>query len=248
MSLVGKRILVTGASRGAGLAIAKACADAGAFVVIHYNANRESAEALANEIGEAALGLVGQDLGKAGAGAALWAKAEADFGPLDGLVNNAGIYRTTPLNNDEEWESGWSDQIAVNLRAPCDLMRATVTAFQTRGGGSIVNIASRAAYRGDGPDHCGYAAVKSGLVAAAKTLARAHSGENILIYTITPGWIETDMAPSRVEARAAAVADIPLGKVAQPEEIAAMTAFLLSGDCPSATGSVIDINGASYVR
>lgn len=248
MSLVGKRILVTGASRGAGRAIGKACADAGAFVVIHYNANRESAESLANEIGEAALGLVGQDLAETGAGAALWAKAEADFGPLDGLVNNAGIYRATPLNNDEEWESAWSDQIAVNLRAPCDLMRAAVTAFQTRGGGSIVNIASRAAYRGDGPDHCGYAAVKSGLVAAAKTLARAHSGENILIYTITPGWIETDMAPSRVEARAAAVADIPLGKVAQPEEIAAMTAFLLSGDCPSATGSVIDINGASYVR
>ncbi len=248
MSLVGKRILVTGASRGAGRAIGKACADAGAFVVIHYNANRESAESLANEIGEAALGLVGQDLAETGAGAALWAKAEADFGPLDGLVNNAGIYRATPLNNDEEWESAWRDQIAVNLRAPCDLMRAAVTAFQTRGGGSIVNIASRAAYRGDDPDHCGYAAVKSGLVAAAKTLARAHSGENILIYTITPGWIETDMAPSRVEARAAAVADIPLGKVAQPEEIAAMTAFLLSGDCPSATGSVIDINGASYVR
>jgi len=248
MSLVEKRILVTGASRGAGRAIAKACADAGARVVIHYNTNRDAAEALRDEIGEAALGLIGQDLGEAGAGTALWAQAESQFGPLDGLVNNAGIYRATPLNDDAAWESGWSDQIAVNLRAPCDLMRAAVTSFQDRGGGAIVNIASRAAYRGDGPDHCGYAAVKSGLVAAAKTLARAHSGENILIYTLTPGWIETDMAPSRVEARAVAVADIPLGKVAQPEEIAAMTAFLLSGDCPSATGTVIDINGASYVR
>jgi len=246
--LSGKRILVTGASRGAGRAIAKACAKAGGQVVIHFNANRDSAEALADETGDAALGLIGQDLGEAGAGAGLWAKAEAEFGPLDALVNNAGIYRATPLNDDAQWEAGWADQIALNLRAPCDLMRAAVTAFQRRGGGAIVNIASRAAYRGDGPDHCGYAAVKSGLVAAAKTLARAHSGENILIYTLTPGWIETDMAPSRVEARAAAVADIPLGKVAQPEEIAAMTAFLLSGDCPSATGSVIDINGASYVR
>lgn len=246
--LSGKRILVTGASRGAGRAIAKACAEAGGRVVIHYNTNSQSAETLAREIGAAALGLIGQDLGEAGAGSKLWARAEAEFGPLDALVNNAGIYRATPLGDDAQWEAGWTDQIAVNLRAPCDLMRAAVTALQTRGGGAIVNIASRAAYRGDGPDHCGYAAVKSGLVAAAKTLARAHSGENILIYTLTPGWIETDMAPTRVEARAAAVADIPLGKVAQPEEIAAMTAFLLSGDCPSATGSVIDINGASYVR
>lgn len=246
--LKGKRILVTGASRGAGHAIARSCAAAGGQVVIHFNANRESAELLARELGDAALGLIGQDLAEAGAGASLWAQAEAEFGPLDALVNNAGIYRATPLADDAGWESGWADQIAVNLRAPCDLMRAAVTAFRARGGGAIVNIASRAAYRGDGPDHCGYAAVKAGLVAAAKTLARAHSGENILIYTLTPGWIETDMAPSRVEARAKAVAEIPLGKVAQPEEIAAMTAFLLSGDCPSATGSVIDINGASYVR
>tara|TARA_R110002072_G_scaffold163964_2_gene316894 strand:+ start:82 stop:831 length:750 start_codon:yes stop_codon:yes gene_type:complete len=243
-----KRVLVTGASRGAGRAIAAACARQRWKVVIHYNANRESADALAGEIGDACLGLIGQDLGEAGAGTELWAKADTEFGPLDALVNNAGIYRATPLKDDAQWESGWVDQIAVNLQAPCDLMRAAINAFQSRGGGAIVNIASRAAYRGDGPDHCAYAAVKAGLVAAAKTLARAHSGENILIYTLTPGWIETDMAPSRVEARAAAVADIPLGKVAQPEEIAAMTAFLLSGDCPSATGSVIDINGASYVR
>ncbi|MAL08754.1 MAG: hypothetical protein CMF74_03690 [Maricaulis sp.] len=246
--LTGKRILVTGASRGAGRAIAAACAAQGGQVVVHYNQQRDSAEALADELGEFALGVIGHDLGKADAGAHLWQEAEAQFGPLDALVNNAGIYRATPLNDDAQWGAGWSEQLAVNLRAPCDLMRAAINTFRARGGGSIVNIASRAAYRGDGPDHAGYAAVKAGLVAAAKTLARAHSGEGILIYTLTPGWIETDMAPSRVEARRAAVAEIPLGAVAQPEEIGAVTAFLLTGACPSATGTVMDINGASYVR
>lgn len=246
--LDGKRILVTGASRGAGKSIARSCAADGGQVVIHYNTQREAADALAGELGDKALGVIGKDLGEPGAGAALWAEAEAQFGPLDAIVNNAGIYRATPLNDDAQWEAGWTDQLAVNLRAPCDLMRAATNTFRTREGGSIVNIASRAAYRGDGPDHCGYAAVKAGLVAAAKTLARAHSGDGVLIYTLTPGWIETDMAPSRVEARRAAVAEIPLGAVAQPDEIGAVTAFLLSGLCPSATGTVMDINGASYVR
>ena len=243
-----KRILVTGASRGAERAIAAACAAEGGRVVIHYNQQRREAEQLASQLGNRALGVISHNLGEAGAGSALWRDAEAQFGPLDALVNNAGIYRATPLDDDAAWESGWGEQIAVNLRAPCDLMRAAVTAFRQRGGGSIVNIASRAAYRGDGPDHTGYAAVKAGLVAAAKTLARAHSGDGVLIYTLTPGWIETDMAPSRVEARRAAVAEIPLGAVAQPEEIGAVTAFLLSGLCRSATGTVMDINGASYVR
>jgi len=240
-----KTVLITGASRGVGKETARACAKAGARVILHFNVSQDEAVALAKEID--AVGCVAADLSQKGAADRLWLKAKTMAGKIDALVNNAGVYRETPLHNAQNWTTGWADQLQVNVMAPCELMRNAINAWGTKGG-AIVNIASRAAYRGDGPDHAGYAASKGALVAASKTLARAHARNNVLIYTLTPGWIETDMAPSRVEARAAAVADIPLGRVAQPQEIAAMTTFLLSGQCGSATGSVIDINGASFMR
>lgn len=244
--LDGKTVLITGASRGVGKETARACTKAGARVIVHYNANREAALELAKEIG--AVGIIEADLSKPGTADKLWLQAKTmTSGPVDLLVNNAGVYRATPLSNAQTWQAGWMEQLQVNVLAACELMRNAINDWAGRGG-AIVNIASRAAYRGDGPDHAGYAASKGALVSAAKTLARAHAHKNVLIYTLTPGWIETDMAPSRVEARAEAVKDIPLGRVAQPQEVAAMAAFLLSGQCVSATGSVIDINGASYVR
>jgi len=240
-----KTVLITGASRGVGKETARACAAAGARVILHFNVNQDAAVELANEIG--ALGCIAADLSQKGAADRLWLQAKNMGGNVDALVNNAGVYRETPLHNAQNWDAGWSEQFQVNVMAPCELMRNAINAWGSKGG-AIVNIASRAAYRGDGPDHAGYAASKAALTAAAKTLARAHAHNNVLIYTLTPGWIETDMAPSRVEARAEAVADIPLGRVAQPQEIAAMATFLLSGQCGSATGSVIDINGASFMR
>jgi NAD(P)-dependent dehydrogenase (short-subunit alcohol dehydrogenase family) len=241
-----KTVLITGASRGVGKETARACAKAGARVILHFNVNQDAAIELAKEID--ALGCVAADLSKHGAADRLWLKAKTMAGgAIDALVNNAGVYRATPLTDAQAWTSGWAEQMQVNVVAASELMRNAINDWG-RKGGAIVNIASRAAYRGDGPDHAGYAASKGALVAAAKTLARAHAQNNVLIYTLTPGWIETDMAPHRVEARAQAVADIPLGRVAQPQEIAAMAAFLLSGQCASATGSVIDINGASFMR
>lgn len=240
-----KTVLVTGASRGVGKETARACAKAGAKVILHFNVNQDEATALAEEIG--AVGCIAADLSQKGSADRLWLQAKNMAGKVDAIVNNAGVYRETPLHNAQSWETGWAEQLQVNVIAPCELMRNAINDWGSSGG-AIVNIASRAAYRGDGPDHAGYAASKGALVAASKTLARAHAHNNVLIYTLTPGWIETDMAPSRVEARAAAVADIPLGRVAQPQEIAAMATFLLSGQCGSATGSVIDINGASFMR
>lgn len=243
--LTDKTVLITGASRGVGKETARACAKAGAKVILHFNVNQDAAITLAKEID--AVGCIAADLSQKGAADRLWLQAKHMAGKVDALVNNAGVYRETPLHNAQSWDRNWAEQVQVNVMAPCELMRNAINDWGS-GGGAIVNIASRAAYRGDGPDHAGYAASKAALVAASKTLARAHAHNNALIYTLTPGWIETDMAPSRVEARAAAVADIPLGRVAQPQEIAAMAAFLLSGQCGSATGSVIDINGASFMR
>jgi NAD(P)-dependent dehydrogenase (short-subunit alcohol dehydrogenase family) len=237
-SLNGKTILVTGASRGIGASIAAACKSAGARVLAHASG---PTPALGNDA------LV-ENLAAADAGARLFEKAVEKAGRIDAVVNNAGVYRTSKLRDDGDWSRGWDETLAVNLRAAADLSRAAVAHFRDSGGGRIVNIASRAGQRGDDIDHAAYAASKGGLVALTKTFARALAGENILFYCIAPGWVETRMAPEDVAARDKAVADIPLGRVAQPDEIGALVAFLLSDACPSATGSTFDVNGASYVR
>jgi NAD(P)-dependent dehydrogenase (short-subunit alcohol dehydrogenase family) len=123
-----------------------------------------------------------------------------------------------------------------------------VADFRNQGSGTIINIASRAGIRGDDVHHDAYAAAKGGILAHTRTLARALAGDNILCYAIAPGWINTDMAPKGGEKLKLALSEIPLGQMAEPEEIAALTAFLLSDACPSATGATFDVNGASHVR
>jgi NAD(P)-dependent dehydrogenase (short-subunit alcohol dehydrogenase family) len=235
--LDGKTVLVTGSSRGIGAAVADACKQAGARVIGH-----------ASRPGAADHDFITEDLAAPGAGARLFDKALNKAGRIDAVVNNAGIYRTSTLGDDADWSDGWSETLQVNLRAPADICRSAIAHFHATGGGRIVNIASRAGHRGDDGDHSAYAASKGALIALTKTFARALSGENILFYCVAPGWVETRMAPEDVAAREKAVADIPLGRVAQPSEIGALVAFLLSDACPSATGSTFDVNGASYVR
>lgn len=248
-SLEAKTILITGASRGIGAAAAKLCAQAGARVLAHASAPSDAAEAAFAEAEIADGDRMFEDLSAAGAGFRLVEKALGRAGRLDAVVNNAGIYLPTPLEGaEEDWTRGWEGQLAVNLRAPADICRAGIAHMRKAGGGRIVNVASRAGHRGDGMDFAGYAATKGALLALTKTYARALSGENILFYAVAPGWVETRMAPEDVAARARAVAEIPLGRVAQPEEVGALIAFVLSDACASATGSTFDVNGASYVR
>lgn len=245
-SLTGKSVLVTGASRGIGAAAAKLLHDQGAKVILHASAPGASAEKAVSEAGGV---ILYEDLAAPGAGVRLMAAAIEKAGCVDVVVNNAGIYLPSPLTGaDAEWSEGWATTMAVNVQAPADICRAAVAHFREKGGGIVVNIASRAGHRGDGPDHAAYAASKGAVLAMTKTYARALSGENILFYAVAPGWVETRMAPQDIENRKLAVKDIPLGRVASPEEVAEMIAFLASGACPSATGATFDINGASYVR
>lgn len=249
-SLAGKKVLITGSSHGVGLACAKLFASRGARVVLHANTRPELAEAAAESIGDHALGVVQSDLAEQGAGARLFAAALGlAEGRIDIVINNAGIYLVSPrAGSDEAWAASWSRTLQVNLIAVADICRAALVAWEGAGGGTLINIASRAGYRGDDGEHTAYAASKGGVLALTKTIARAHGKDGVLAYALAPGWINTRMAPNNAAGLAAARSEIPIGRMAEAEEIAEMCAFLASGACASATGSCIDINGASYVR
>lgn len=250
MDLSGVCALVTGASHGVGAEIARCFAGSGAAVVLHAGRDVERARQLADSLGAQALGTVGMDLSRPRAGNQLFAEADAlSSQRLNLVINNAGVFVDSPLDGDDAlWEGSWTQTLQVNLQAVADISRAAVNAFRQRGGGSLIAITSRAGHRGDDRDHAAYAASKAGVLALTKTLARGFAAEGILAYAIAPGWVDTRMAPQDTDARARASQEIPLGRMAATSEIAAACAFLASGACPSATGSCLDINGASYVR
>jgi len=248
-ALKGKTILVTGASRGIGAATARALCDAGARVLVHASrASDQFGAVVADACFEPDDAIV-EDLAAPGAGFRLFEQALGAASRIDAVVNNAGIYIESRLDGaPEDWTAAWAKTLAVNLQAPADLCFAAIEHFRSVGGGIVVNIASRAGHRGDSIDGAAYAASKGAILAMTKTFARQLAPENILFYAIAPGWVETRMAPKDIEARTRALSEIPLGRVADPDEIAAMMCFLLTGACPSATGATFDINGASYVR
>jgi len=231
-------ILVTGTSRGIGRAIHETLAGRGAMVVGHASTPGE--------------GRLGADLADFRAPAELWEVAlEALGGRVDVLINNAGLFVPNPIDRgDAEWLAGWDETLTINLSSAAQLCRFAVKHFLENGGGRIVNIASRAAYRGDSPDHWHYAAAKGGMVAMTKTIARGYAAKGVLAYAICPGFVMTGMAEDYLESRGGAglLADIPLGRVATPEEIASIAAFCALDAPASMTGAVLDANGASFVR
>lgn len=225
-------ILLTGASRGIGKAIQDALAARGARVV-----------GLSSKDG---------DLSDPTVPSELWRSAlDRLDNRIDALVNNAGIFEANPLDAGEvEWLDHWERTMAINLTASAQFCRHAVLHMQEAGGGRILNIASRAAHRGDSPAHWHYAASKGGMLAMTKTIARAYAAQHIYAFAICPGFTMTGMAEDYLESRGGdkLLADIPLGRVAMPEEVAAMATFCLYDAPPSMTGAVLDVNGASYVR
>jgi 3-oxoacyl-[acyl-carrier protein] reductase len=226
-------IIVTGASRGIGAAIVQA-----------FDPDTSHVVALSSKDG---------DLSDPDTPARLWDDALSKLGGhVDILINNAGIFEANPLDgSDAEWLENWNRTLQVNLTASADLCRRAVQHWQRSGtGGRIINIASRAAHRGDSPDHWHYAASKAGMVAMTKTIARAYAKDGIYAFAICPGFTMTGMAEDYLESRGGdkLLADIPLGKVADPEEVAAIAKFCALDAPPSMTGAILDVNGASYVR
>ena len=249
--LSGKTVLVTGGSRGIGAAIARATARAGATVLLHYANSREAAEAIRAEIGPLSCHLLAADLAQSDAASGLWRDAEAHAARIDVLVNNAGIFAPAPIAAPmADWRHTFARVMQVNLTAPAELCKHAVTHFRKQGGGKIVNIASRAAHRGDAPDQWPYAASKGALVALTKTIARGYAAENILAFAVAPGFTDTEMAyvgATQSDIRRI-LSEIPLGSMAAPEEVGALVAFLCTDQVRHMTGATFDVNGASYVR
>ncbi len=247
----GKVVLVTGGSRGIGAAIVETLAQAHAGVVLHYGRSRAEAEALAGRIGRDRCVTVQADLAEEASVPRLWHEALAWKGRIDVLINNAGIAPTVRIDDDlDVWHRAWADVLRVNLLAAADLCREAIPHFVERGGGIIVNVASRAAFRGDQPDMMHYAASKAGMVALTRSIARGYGQQNITAYVVAPGFVMTEMAEQAIaeHGRDFVRKDIALTDMTAPQDIANVVAFLASGLARHATGSVVDVNGASYVR
>lgn len=250
ISLKNRVVLVTGASRGIGAALARHLAQAHATVAVHYNRNQETAEELASRLGLGARAFQA-DLANLDACTALFQSVVDTYGRLDVLVNNAAVSLNMPFHlSPDEWEYHWNATMHINVRALEWLCRLSIAHFQAHGGGRLVNIASRAAFRGDQPDYMTYAASKGAVVALTRSIARGFGKDGITAFTLAPGFTRTDMAQDFIDTygEAYALQGVALNRLTEPDDIAPLVVLLASGLADHATGSTIDINAASYVH
>jgi len=246
-----RAILVTGAARGIGRAIAEAFAGQGDRVAVHYGHSAAlAAGVLAGLPGDGHL-VVQADLADPQAVRQMVDQAYGALGGLDVLVNNAGVFLPHPVTDVsyEQWQAAWQATLAVNLTGAANVTWCAVRHMIARGGGRIINVSSRGAFRGE-PGQPAYGASKAGLNAFGQSLARALAPYGIAVATVAPGFVDTDMAarhlagPSGDQIRAQS----PFGRVARPGEVAAAVVYLASPAAKWASGTILDLNGASYLR
>ena len=227
-------VLVTGGSRGIGRAVAEAFAARGATVVVQFRANRQAADVADPEQARSLVAGVVEELGR-----------------IDVLVNNAGIYEPHPVleTGYEDWQRIWRRTIETNLLGPANLIHAVVPHMVAAGGGRIVNVSSRGAFRGE-PSSPAYGASKAGLNSLGQSMARALGPHGIYVTTVAPGFVETDMAAPFLDGPGGDTirAQSPLNRAATPQEVARVVVFLATPGAESTTGAVVDVNGASYLR
>ena len=251
LDLSDKAVLVTGASRGIGREIALQFSKSGARVAINYRHNRQAAEQTLAELAGDGHVLLQGDVSDPAAVQSMTQTAIREMGQIDVLVNNAGIYIEHPIADVgfDAWRDAWQGTLATNLVGPANLSYCVARHMMKQGGGRIVNVSSRGAFRGE-PDGPAYGASKAGLNAMSQSLAKALAPHNVFVFVVAPGFVETAMA---AESLAGPMGDSirnqsPLGRVAQPLDIARTVLFLAAEGSEFLTGCIIDINGASYLR
>ena len=243
IDFTGKTILVTGASGGIGRAIAQAFAKANGNVIIHYNSNKSGAEDTLKSLSGNGHAIIQSDLSIPRAVKSM----VNSIGALDVVVNNAAVVEQFDFDalDYNQWQDVWDRTISANLLGPAYLMFCAAKAMQKNGGGKFVNISSRGAFRGE-PKAPAYGASKAGLNALGQSMAQALAKDNIFVYTIAPGFVETDRVKDMVNDDIKAQS--PLNRVAKPEEVARTALWLASDGNDFLTGAIVDVNGASYLR
>ena len=250
IDLSDKVVLVTGASKGIGKALARGLATAGAKIAVHYNANQEQAQILTRQLGNAAVPFQA-NFDRPGDAALLVDQVISTFGRLDVVINNAGIAIHSSIDKpDAEWIEDWEKTFRVNLTATSVICKKALEYFVGINSGIIINISSRAAFRGDTQDYLAYASSKAGMVALTRSIARAYGKRNITAFTVAPGFTKTDMAKEFMDEYGEDFAknDIALPDLTTPDDLVPLVVFLSSGLAKHATGATIDVNAGSYVH
>jgi 3-oxoacyl-[acyl-carrier protein] reductase len=248
-----KFVLITGGSRGIGKACAKLFSDFNANVIITYKSNIRQAENTLRELNnnKNQHSLYRLDISSGENVEMFFNELIKKYNRIDVLINNAGVYIEHKITEVtyEEWQSRWSETISTNLTGVSNLCYFISRQMIKNGGGKIINISSRGAFRGE-PDYPAYGASKAGLNSLSQSLARALAQYNIIVGAIAPGYVNTDMAADILNSEKGAriKGESPLNRVASPLEIAKMAAVFASDGFEYMTGSIVDINGASYLR
>ncbi|MEZ4608382.1 MAG: SDR family NAD(P)-dependent oxidoreductase [Deinococcales bacterium] len=251
MTFTGKRVLVTGGARGIGRAIARAFASHGAHVMISYQKDHQAAQDTLKSLASGHHSALAGDISQPEFAQTLIEKTVENLGGLDILINNAGIFEAHPIDEVDyaTWQAAWQRTLAINLTAVANLSYLAVQEMIKAGGGRIVNVSSRGAFRGE-PESPAYGASKAALNAMSQSLAKRLAPKRIFVGVVAPGFVDTDMAAESLKgAKGEEIrSQSPLNRVAKPEEVAHAVLFLASKGAEFSTGTIIDVNGASYLR
>ena len=247
LSYPGRVALVTGASNGIGVAIAEWLARADMSVAVHYRSDREGALATAARCPDSIV--VQGDVGDPADCARIVEETLARYGRIDVLVNNAAVAEKDSLDMPyDAWLAHWRRVLDINLMSAVNMSKCVVPAMQRQGGGRIIHVSSRSAWRGE-TEYVAYAAAKAAMINHTRCLARTLAPDNIVAFAVAPGFIRTPMAEGEIAAHGAEIAaQIPSGRIGDPEDVANVVLFLASDLSNYITGSTIDVNGGSYLR
>jgi len=251
INLSGLNILVTGASRGIGKALATKLAEAGATIAVHYNKNVRDAENLAHILGNESKAFQA-DLSKPDEASKLFERVTLEMGSIEILINNAGLAKTAAIDaKDDVWKAAWDETMMVNLTSAAILSKKAVQHFlERKAAGRIINIASRAAFRGDEAEYIAYAASKAGLVSLTRSIAKSFGKEGVKAFVIAPGFVRTDMSQEFMQQYGEdhVKGDLALERLTEPKDIAPLVTFIASGMADHATGATFDVNAGSYLH